>query len=208
MSVMVRALAAALVLALAAPLPLRAQGKPPELGQRNPAATRVALLPVIDTTGEKEDQRRDQANAVRMELISQFTERGFSVVDEAQVAKAIADRKIDLSDEENQRRGPIYEIGKAAGADLVVFVLVTQAYAKIKKNLFTEEREGLAKTKTWLLDVKAEKPILSGYVWEGKSTGGSGPFTKSNRGRMGAAAGNSIRDVLNDVLKAYPRKKK
>jgi hypothetical protein len=214
MSMTVRALAAALsALALvtgagSAAAVFGTQGKAAELRQMDASATRVALLPVVDMTGEKEDQRRDQANAVKMEMTSQFTERGFQLVDEAAVAKAITDLKIDLSDEEDQRREPIFKIGKAVDADLVVFVVVTQAYAKTKQNLFSEQREGLAKTKTWLLDVKEEKPVLSGYVWEGKSTGNAGLFTKGNRGRMGAACANSIRDVLNDALKAYPRKKK
>nr|CAA9241682.1 hypothetical protein AVDCRST_MAG63-1447 [uncultured Armatimonadetes bacterium] len=193
---------------LPAPLFAQTQGKVGELRSLVPAQTKVALLPVIDATGEKDDQRRDQANAVRMEMRDQFAERGFDVIDEEAVAKAIAEAKIDLSDEEYQRREPLYKVGKAVGADFVVFVVVTQAYSKIKKNLFGEQREGLAKTKTWLLDVKEEKPVLSGYVCEGKSTGSAGPFDKGNRSRMGAASGNSIRDVLNDVLKPYPRKKR
>lgn len=203
----IRILTAVLVLTLGLTLPAGAQSKA-ALRPLDPAATKIALLPVIDATGEKDDQRRDQANAVRLEMLSQFTERGFLVIDEAKVARAIADLKIDFSDEEEQRREPVYKVGRAVEADLVLFVVVTQAYAKIKTNLFGEQREGLAKTKTWFLDVKAEKPILSAYVWEGKSTGSAGPFAKGNRSQMGAASGNSIRDVLNDVLKAYPKKKK
>ena len=193
---------------LPTPLFAQTQGKVGELRSLVPAQAKVALLPVIDATGEKEDQRRDQANAVRMEMRDQFAQRGFDVIDEAAIAGALAENKVDLSDEEFQRRDTLFKIGKAVGADLVVFVVVTQAYAKIKENLFGEQREGLAKTKTWLLDVKEEKPVLSAYVWEGKSTGGAGLFTKGNRSRMGAACGNSIRDVLNDVLKPYPRKKR
>ncbi len=208
MSVFVRMFAAVIVLTVCASAPLRAQGKVSELRQLDPGAARVAILPVVDMTGEKEDQRRDQANAARAEMISQFTERGFQVIDEAAVAKAIQDLGINFSDEEDQRREPVYKVGKAVGADLVIFVVITQAYAKTKQNLFNEQREGLAKTKTWLLDVKEEKPVLSAYVWEGKSTGSSGLFSKGNRSRMGAACGNSVRDVLNDALKAYPRTKK
>ena len=172
-----------------------------------PATTRIAILPVIDKSGEKDDQRVHQANAVKMEAYDQFYQRGFQVIDEATVAKAVAGSDINFDDEEEHRKDNMYKIGKAVDADLVFFVVVSQAYSKIKKNAFNEQREGLAKTKVWLLNTKDEKPILSAHNREGKSTGSTGIGQKGNRSQMGAACSNAIRDVANAVLKDFPRDK-
>ena len=43
-------------------------------------------------------------------------------MDDASVAKAVSDLGIDLSDEEDQRREPIFKVGKALEADLVILV--------------------------------------------------------------------------------------
>ena len=85
------AAAAVIPTAVVAPAASAQTSKPAEMRKLEPSATRVALLPVIDITGEKEDQRRDQANAVRAEVLSQFKERGFQLVDEAAVNKAVED---------------------------------------------------------------------------------------------------------------------
>ncbi|MES2460077.1 MAG: hypothetical protein V4671_05795 [Armatimonadota bacterium] len=172
-----------------------------------PATTRVAILPVIDKSGEKDDQRRDQANAVKMEAYDQFFQRGFQIIDEATVAKAITDSGINFDDQEEHRKDNLYKVGKALNADLVMFVVVDQAYSKLKRNLFNEQREGLAKTRTWLVDVKDQKPLLSAFIREGKSTGNAGLGSKGNRSHMGAACSNATRDTLNAVLDPFKRDK-
>jgi RNase H-fold protein (predicted Holliday junction resolvase) len=179
-------------------------------GMKNytPATTKVVILPVIDKSGEKDDQRRDQANAVKMEAYDQFFQRGFQVIDEATVTKAVTGSGINFDDQEEHRKDNLYKLGKALNADLVLFVVVDQAYSKIKKNVFNEQREGLAKTRTWLIDAKDQKPLLSAFIREGKSTGNSGIGSKGNRSHMGAACSNAIRDTLNSVLTPFDRDKK
>ena len=136
-------------------------------------------------------------------------ERGFrDYRRSAAVQKAIADRKLDFTDEEQQRRDNVLQIGKDVQADLAILVVVTQSYAKTRETTLSRHREGLSKTKTWMMDVNAGTPIFSAYVWEGKSSGVDGVGRKGNRSRMGAAAGNSIRDVLNETLGDFPRDKK
>jgi hypothetical protein len=172
-----------------------------------PANTRVAILPVIDRSGEKDDQRRDQANAVKMEAYDQFFQRGFQLIDEVAVSKAVTDSGINFDDEEEHRKDSLYKIGKELNADLVMFVVVDQAYSKLKQNLFGNQREGLAKTRTWLVDVKDQKPLLSAFIREGKSTGNAGLGSKGNRSHMGAACSNATRDTLNAVLTSFERDK-
>ncbi len=177
------------------------------LQKYTPANTRIAILPVIDKSGEKDDQRKDQANAVKMEAYDQFYQRGFQVIDEGTVAKAVTDSGIDFNDAEEHRKDNLYKLGKALNADLVLFVVVDQAYSKLKHNLFGDQREGLAKTKTWLVNVKDQKSLLSAFIREGKSTGSTGIGDKGNRSRMGSACSNAIRDTLNAALAPFNRDK-
>lgn len=190
---------------------IAAHAKPPDVKRVSPKADgtpyKVAILPVIDVTGEKDDQRKDQSNAVLREATDQFRQRGFVVVEGALVEKAIADLKLDFTDEETQRRENIYAVGKAVDADLVILSVVTNVYSKQRDAALTRKLEGLGKTKSWFLEVRTETPIFSAYVWEGKSEGDLAVGRKGIRGRMSAAAGNSIRDVLNETLANFPRNK-
>jgi hypothetical protein len=168
-----------------------------------PSATTVVLIPVVDRSGEKDKQRKDQADAAQKEMQKQFKDRGFKIADEAAVAAAIKDLKIDLNDEEDYRRENFFRIGHALHANLIVAVEVVDAVNKVVNGFFVT-REGLVKTKTWLLDVDKETSILSAYSHVGKSSGSGSVFSTGGQGRQVAAAGNSVRDVLNDALKAYP----
>ena len=169
-----------------------------------PSVTTVALLPLIDRSGEKDAQRKDQAGFARTELEKQFKGRGFKIVDDVTVAAAMKDLKIDLQDEEDYRRDNFFKVGHALHANLIVAVETVESTNKIHNGMFTVTREGLVKTKTWFLDVDNEKPILSAYSYIGKSIGGGSIFSTGGQGRQVAAAGNSVRDVFNDALKAYP----
>jgi hypothetical protein len=169
-----------------------------------PAKTPVVVLPVIDATGEKLAERRKRQEDVGYKnLIEQFTQQGFPVVDAAKVNQALADAKIDLHDEENYRRDTFYKIARAAGGDLVVFVLIQDTRTDIKKSLWKgDEVQGRAKIKMWLLDAKAESPIVSAVVKEGKAAGASKLFAM-NEGtdRRANAAGNAVKEQLGEFFK-------
>lgn len=184
------------------------QGVINEMPKCDPATTTIALLPVIDLSGEKDDQRRNQISGVTREATDQLRQRGFKLSDPTAVQQAITDLKLDFNDEEYHRRENFLKVGAAVKADYVLFSVITQSYAKERKTTFSNQVEGLGKTKTWLLKVEDGQPVLSAYVWEGKSSGTKDIGQKGNRSRMADACTNSMRDVINRVFKEYNRDKK
>lgn len=175
----------------------------------DPATTTVVVLPVVDATGEKVAERRKRQETVGYNNVKElFTKHGFQVVDEAKVTQALANSKVDLSDEENYRRETFYKVAKQAGGDLVVFVLVTDTRTDKKTSLFKgDELQGRAKIKMWLLDAKNEQAILSAVTKEGKAGGASKLFaTNEGTDRRANAVGNAVKEQLEDFFKPYPMK--
>lgn len=184
-----------------------AQDTPP--AHYTPQTTVVAILPVINLSGEKDSRQKiKQTENAERELYQRFLERGFVPADTEAVKRAIASLKIDLSDEEQYKRSTLYAIGKELKANLVIFVVITDVSQRTSSNLFSTTKEGKAKLKAWLLDVDREDPIFSAKVHEGKSTGGHFGELEKGSERIVLACANGIRDLLKDFFKAYPIVKK
>jgi|GEM_PF-993907 hypothetical protein len=175
-----------------------------------PSETTVAILPVIDRSGEKaENRRRQQAGNGYRNAIEIFVERGFKIADKNAIAKAIEDAGIDLTDEEDYRRDNFYKVGEAVGADLAIFAFIVDTREDTKRNILTgNEIQGRASVKMWLVDVKEKKPIFSAIVREGKAAGQSKLFaTDEGRNRRANAVGNAIKEQFEAFLKPYPKVK-
>ncbi len=188
-----------------------------------PARTTVAILPVVnkedaapDSKDPKADPLKDRHIAkAKEELTLLFAGRGFQIAEDAAVQKALTDQKIDLTDEENQRRAVFYQIGKAVNANLVVFVVIESVSRHNKSNsLFGAQKEGKALLKLWLVDSDQEKPILNAVQHEGKSASNAFMDNQVMPGTNGyskftiRAVGHGIDDILQDFLKPYPDLKK
>lgn len=101
-----------------------------------PADTTVALIPVLNLSGEKwEDLKLKQVAKGDEFLRETFSARGFKVVDPALLTGKIEDLKIDLTDEEEQKRATLYRIGRAVGADLIVCALITDTDQSVHRFL-------------------------------------------------------------------------
>jgi|SRR5579871_6533574 len=184
-----------------------AQGKATD--QYIPQSTSVALVPVINLSGEKDPSfKADQTKRGNEELAREFTEHGFKLVDQQLIDKSIADLKIDLNDEEQQKRDTLYKIGKEVKADLIAFVLITDVSKREINNVFSSAIEGRAKIKVWLLDVNAEKPIRSSFVMDSKTNGSAAFGATKGSERIVAAVGKGIEEALKDFFKPYPKVKK
>ncbi|MBC8142165.1 MAG: hypothetical protein H7Y38_12075 [Armatimonadetes bacterium] len=176
-----------------------------------PAQTRVAVLPAVDRTGERAENRRQaQAKAVYENMIEQFTKSGFVVVPQAEVNAAISEAGMDLNDEEAYRRDNFIAVAGAVNADLVIFAAVTDASQGTKSGVFNAgEKEGKARVKFWLLDAKKKKAIYSAVIKEGKAGGASKLFaTNEGSNRQINAAGNAVKELLEPFLKPYAPAKK
>jgi len=177
--------------------------------QYTPESTSVAIIPVVNAGGEKnEGNRTKQTESGDNELIKEFTQHGFRLIDLAEIRKAMISLKIDLSDEEQQKRDNLYKIGKAVSADLVVFAVITDTAQQFHIGVFNTSREGRAKIKLWLLDAKNETPIIPAITKEGKSGGGFFGGLDVGSKRIIIAVANGERDALVGFFKPYPMVKK
>lgn len=172
----------------------------------SPKTTKVALVPVLNSSGESwAEAKSAQAKRGDEELRALFEERDFQLVPDAEVASAISTLKIDLSDEEQQKRDTLYRLGDRVGADIVVFVVITAVdQRKVAKFLVTST-EGKAKMKGWVVDAKKKAAILSAKVFEGDSkSGGLLEIGEKGSSRKQLAVANGLRKGLDEFLKSYP----
>ena len=166
-----------------------------------PQKTVVAILPVIDATGGKDPNIKAVSNA-QTSLKEQFSRSGFVIAQSADVNSAINHLKIDMTDEEQQKRDTLYKVGSGVKANLVVFVVVTNTDQREVEHLFSTSREGQAKIKIWLLDVNNQYAWLSAKSCEGKD---KGRFYAEHSGSdlAARAVGNAVENGLKDFLKPY-----
>jgi hypothetical protein len=170
-----------------------------------PEAPRVALVPVLNLSGEKwEDLKRRQSAKADEYLREQFLLRGFQVVDEREVARAMALLEIDFADEEQQKRSTLYELGRKLEVDYILLGVITGTAQAQRDRLFYTDIEGRTDVKVWFLDVRNERPILSAKPFTGRS--GGNRITIDNRGsdRQIQASANAFRDALKDFFRAFP----
>lgn len=181
-----------------------------------PSATTVAILPVISKEDSAVDALKDRHITKALEeLTTEFTRHGFKIADTAAVRQAISDQKIDLSDEENQRRAVLYQLGQAVHADLVVFVVIESVSRHNKSNSFLgQQKEGKALLKMWLVDADKQQPIINAVQKEGKAASNAfldnqiGPDTNGYTRFTIRAVGHGIDDMLAEFFKPYPEVKK
>jgi hypothetical protein len=165
----------------------------------------IAILPLINQSGEKWQELKDRQTAAGENwLRKEMARHGFVVLSQESVAASMKTVGVDLTDEENQKREPLYEIGRETKADYVFFAVITDTNQKLIQQFLSSKREGTAKIKIWLLDVTSEKPILSAKLSEGKSGGGFFAGLDKGSDRQVQAVINSLNDALKDFLKDYP----
>jgi hypothetical protein len=171
-----------------------------------PANTRVAILPVINLSGEKNAGFREkQIQATREALHNAFGDRGFVIVDDKSIEDAATAAKIDLNDEEQHTRSTIVNLGNSVKADLVAFVVINKVWSKQITNFFSATDEGYAKIAIWLIDLKTEKAILNGIPHQSKEKReayfrGQEKFSDL----IARACGKAVRESLTPILKPYP----
>lgn len=111
-----------------------------------PQETRVALLPVVDTTGDK-TPNVEVVSSARVSLGRQFVGHGFKVVPAPAVTAALDSLKVTLTPQAPPSPEALTKIGAAVNARLVVFVVVTPTGVKI-----------------WVRDTKTQTFVVDGKV--------------------------------------------
>ena len=157
---------------------------------QTPAPT-VAVLPVVNATGEKwVELRQKLEERLTKALALAFSERGFQLVDPTAIQASLDADKIDLKDEEFHRRDTLYKVAGAVKAKYSVLVVLTHNTQRKKQNFFTEAPEGEVTIKYWLVCTDPEEAIFSAksetakarpHAWLGVAKGSDQQLTAADR---------------------------
>jgi hypothetical protein len=172
-----------------------------------PMETKVAILPILNTSGEKwVDLRNRQVSAATEFLNKEFRSRGFDVLTSESVAAALTGLNLDLSDEENWKRENLYKLGEAVGARLVYMVVITGTAQHKSTSFFSVTVEGSVDLKMWLLDVGQRQSILSAKTVRGSSKHDDVFGALKGSDLQVVAVSNGLRDGLKEFFAPYPAK--
>lgn len=167
---------------------------------------KVVVVPILNQSGEKWTELRDKQIAKATEFVyEQFGRRGFDLVPALDVKEATEALKIDFTDEEQQKRATLFELGKKLDADYILFGVITHTEQKEFERALYKDIEGRTDAKIWFLDVRGQKPVLSAKTFTGRS--GGNRITLRPSDRQVQAAANAFRDGLKEFFKDYPESK-
>lgn len=181
---------------------------PPRRGDRR-EFPRIAVLPIFNIAGEKWQELKDKQIMKGQEYLqTEFGKRDFDIVGAELVNKTLDSMKIDLTDEEQQRRSVLFDIGKKLDADYLVFAIITETSQKKQMRALYMDTEGQTTVKLWLLDLKDEKPLISAKTFVGRSGGNRLSIDNKGSDRQIQATANALRDALKEFLSKYPEVRK
>jgi hypothetical protein len=164
---------------------------------------RVVVVPILNLSGEKWEELKAKQSAKATEFLTeQFTRRGFDLVPPQDVKGAIDELKLDFTDEEQQKRATLFDLGKKLNADYILLGVITHTEQKEFQRVLYKDIEGRTDAKIWFLDVRREKPILSAKTFTGRSGGNRVTLKPSDRQIQAAA--NAFRDALKEFFTAFP----
>ena len=118
------------------------------------------------------------------------------------VLDSLAEQKLDLTDQAQWNPDTFYKTGQSIGADLVVFVVITESRQRMKRSLLIKLRQGSARIELWLLDVKNHVAIKSSNKYYAKRVSSSFVGDKGSALQVDAVR-HAIQNGLSDFLKPY-----
>ncbi len=171
-----------------------------------PSQTKVAILWVTNSTGDKWPELKSRQNDRAIAYLKdEFGRRGFTVMPTKIVSET------DGLKESRAMTHIIAESlqsqGQKVGANLVVCVEITASRQGKSGGLFPVE-QGFATTKCWVVDVATGEKLLNGTVKEGRANG-KGFLVGIDKGSdlRVAAVARSLEAQLKGFLKPYPIQK-
>ena len=165
----------------------------------------VAVLPVVNVAGENWEQlKARQSNVCNAYLRDQFTARGFHIIPADAILSEMKHEGIDFSDDEQQRRAIMFQLGHALHVDYIVLAVITDTRASTNSHVIYSDSVGHASAKLWVLDVAHEKVVLSGRKIDSESGGSRLSYDNRGSDRQVQAAVNTLRDGLKDFLASWP----
>ena len=173
------------------------------------SAPSVAVLPVVNVAGENWEQlKARQSNVCNAYLRDQFLARGFHISPADANLSEMKREGIDFSDDEQQRRAILFQLGHALHVDYIVLAVITDTRASTNSHVIYSDSVGHASAKIWVLDVAHEKAVLSGRKIDSESGGSRLSYDNRGSDRQVQAAVNTLRDGLKDFLATWPVEKR
>ena len=168
----------------------------------------ITLIPASNLSSEKwAELKENQVKKIAEYLNETLTPRQFVISSADSVSTQLTALKIDLSDEEQPKRAPLLQIGKVLNVDFVLYEQVMNTEQKQQERFLYKDLEGICEVKIWLIDVKAEKAILSAKTFVGRSGGARLSADHKGSERQIQAAANAVANGLKDFLKQFPIEK-
>jgi len=165
----------------------------------------VAVLPVVNVAGANWEQlKARQSNVCNAYLRDQFAARGFKQSPADAMLSEMKREGIDFSDDEQQRRAIMFQLGHALRVDYIVLAVITDTRASTNSHILYSDSIGHASAKIWVLDVAHEKAIVSGKRIDSESGGSRLAIDNRGSDRQVQAAVNALRDGLKDFLQNWP----
>ena len=178
-----------------------------QLGAYGQSRPRIAILPTINASGEKDDGLKTlQKEIADKYLTDEFTARRFTVIPSEKVNAVVTRLKLDMSDEEAWKREVLFQLGDKLGADFVIFDVITDNGQQRSQNFFSNRVEGWVAEKMWLVNVQKRSAVLSAKAFKGSSkhsefVGGTVIGTELQK----MAVKNGLADILKDFFAPYPK---
>ena len=131
-----------------------------------------------------------------------FAHHGFKVITKDQVATAVAKLGLDMTNEDQWTKSNLYKVGKELNVEMVAFVVIKQTRQKTVSNFLTGSYyEGEAELEAWLVDAKAETPILNDVAARGVAKRGM----RDTSARRLSAVKFAVDKAFEDLLKPFPK---
>lgn len=179
---------------------------------RVPAQTRVAILPVVVNTDEKDEKiKADQSARGEEEARKLFSERGFTLVDSAAVTKAYSEAGANARyrGEAERAVGVAAEVGTAVQADWVVVVVIDAMDLRKVNSPITDTKETIHEVvlRLWINGRAGETGLPAGEKTDNQLRSdafepGSAPWR-----RQKDAVAAAVRASLRETLSPYPVRK-
>lgn len=185
-----------------------------------PAATTVAVVPVVNITKSKHPDKdaelqAKQAGEGSRALAEAFKKHAFQLTDPALVTAAMQANHFDATNQADWTADSLAGIGKAVHANLVVLMVITDTHQGFRHGFLVmgAQREGEAKTKLWLVDTQAQTAVIDGVAAAGKAQASAlqgwalGGIGEGSSAYVLKAVDDAVNKSLTGFFKSYPAAK-
>lgn len=190
---------AAAVVAASLLIAPRAKAEPARM---DPAATKVVVLPVLERSGRKGDERDEFVKLSGDVLRADLDRAGFAVLDQ-DLTDAGRELQVDFNDDEQRNRANYRRLAHKLGARLVIAATIRDVASGVRVNVFSSQKAGKARVEFAVYDADADRFVVKDiYTGDKRGMIFAPALDKSSSKRSGALAAAihaAVRDFLHQA---------